>query len=372
MLHSSQTLLLLLAKTTMRITAWGVCSKRGMRSRLLSAFLAAVLCRGLQYDGYGVLAMTLRPRSQTQTTSLCRPSSTPGSSVRAYGMFRHYGPARRRRLGTVARFSFFKDLLDRAFENDPSISQTDKRKGQLEAPGEAGDDDETASRARQLTETQQKWRQLVNQQSPSSVGPLSIAGTVVTMDLYLTGVPNKDPSNDLYGSRVNISSRDRRVNQALPAEPTVPSLQIAFRSDLTCQCLLETPFTSAGANSVGEWKLSVRAAVGNGGGRDVRFRIPVLGYTRTVETKGTIQKVYWSDGNDAVRATSTTYTIEPGWLYGEATVSSDRRGQLQWDSGVLKVEKTGGLLGAATTLVPCGAFAVTGVVSDEEESTGKQ
>jgi hypothetical protein len=273
-------------------------------------------------------------------------------------------------VGTVARFSFFKDLMDRAFENDPSISQTDRRKGQLEAPGEAGDDDAPA-RARGLTETQQKWRQLVNQQVPSNVGPSSIAGTVVTMDFYLAGVPNKDPSNDLYGSRVNISSRDRRVNQALPSEPTVPSIRIAFRNDQTCQCLSETPFTSAGANSVGGWKLSERAAVGSIG-RDVRFRIPVLGYTRTVETRGTIQKVYWSDGSDAVRETSTTYTIEPGWLYGEATVSSDRRGQLQWDSGVLKVEKTGGLLGAATTLVPCGTFAVTSVVSEVEESTGNQ
>jgi hypothetical protein len=367
MLHSSQTLLLLLATTTMRIAAWGACSKRGMRSRLLPAFLAAVLCRDLQYGGYGVLAMTLRPRSQSQTTTLFRPAAT--FSARANDLYRH-GPARRRRVGTVARFSFFKDLMDRAFENDPSISQTDKRKGQLEAPGEARDDD-TASRARGLTETQQKWRQLVNQQPPSSLGSSSIAGTVVTMDFYLTGVPNKDPSNDLYGSRVNISSRDRRVNQALPSEPTVPSVQIAFRNDQTCQCLSETPFTSA-VNSVGEWKLSERAAVGRIG-RDVRFRIPVLGYTRTVETRGTIQKVYWSDSDDAVRETSTTYTIEPGWLYGEATVSSDRRrGQLQWDSGVLKVEKTGGLLGAATTLVPCGAFAVTGVVSDEEGSTGNQ
>lgn len=305
--------------------------------------------------------MTLRPR-MSQTTS------KPRGEENARLLFRHYGPAQRRRVGTVAQFSFFKDLMDRAFENDPSISRSDKRKGQLEGPGDVDGDGDT-SKARALTETQQKWRKLVDRQSSSTNLP-SIASTVVTMDFYLTGVPNKDPSNDLYGSRVNISSRDRRVNQALPAEPTVPSIRIAFRNDQTCQCLSETPFTSI-ANSVGDWKMSERAT---GNDRDVRFRIPVLGYTRTVETKGTIQKVYWSDGNDAVRETSTTYTIEPGWLYGEATLSSDRRGQAQWDSGVLKVEKTGGLLGAATTLVPCGAFAVTSVVSedDEEEGTGKQ
>ena len=88
-------------------------------------------------------------------------------------------------------------------------------------------------------------------------------------------------------------------------------------------------------------------------GTQVRFRIQVTGYTRTIETKGTIQKIYWSNDDDQVRETTTTYSIPAGWLYGEAEVKSSR-GSTQWNNGVLKVEKTTGLLGASTNMIPCG------------------
>jgi hypothetical protein len=40
--------------------------------------------------------------------------------------------------------------------------------------------------------------------------------------MYLTGVPDCDPSNDLYGSKTNVSARDQRLGPCvlLPREPT--------------------------------------------------------------------------------------------------------------------------------------------------------
>ena len=41
------------------------------------------------------------------------------------------------------------------------------------------------------------------------MAPELVTGTSWVLDLYLSGVPERDPSNDLYGSKVNISSRDQ-------------------------------------------------------------------------------------------------------------------------------------------------------------------
>jgi hypothetical protein len=194
------------------------------------------------------------------------------------------------------------------------------------------------------------------------------------MDFYLSGVPDKDPSNDLFGGRVNISSRDRKIGLDLPDQPTVTSISILFLEDGTCQCLSDTPFTAA--SSMGEWRMAAvdspesaaaaaAAAATRGRTNEVRFRIPVSGYTRTIETRGTIQNVYWSnEGDRVVRETSTTYRIDPGWIYGEARVlSSGRSGDtiVEWSEGVLKVERVTGLLGASTKMVPCGKFVVQSV-----------
>ena len=57
--------------------------------------------------------------------------------------------------------------------------------------------------------------------------PLSLTinahvGTNWELFLYLTGGPDLDPSNDLYGSKTNVSNRDRRLGPgaSLPSEPT--------------------------------------------------------------------------------------------------------------------------------------------------------
>lgn len=253
---------------------------------------------------------------------------------------------------TTARQNFFKDMFGAAFDNDVSLSRDNKLAGMLDE-GVEGSDTERAERVKQLTSTQQAWRQKM---MPTTVSPADIEGSAITLDLFLTGIPNKDPSNDLFGSKTNISSRDRVVGQVVPTEPTVSGVQVRFQADQRCVVT-----TVVGANAdfcktglPGDWKLS------DGGGRQIRFRIPVTGFTRTIQTKGTIQKIYWSTQNEQTTQTSTTYSIPEGWLYFDAElVASKAPGKpIQWsDGGVVKVEQSMGLLGAASRMIPCGKFS---------------
>jgi hypothetical protein len=231
-------------------------------------------------------------------------------------------------------------MLDKAFSNDDSLSNKDTRKGQLD---DSYEEDAPPVKRQPLTQTQEKWRQLNTPQ---------LDGRTVTLDLFLTGVPNKDPSNDLFGSRVNISSRDKSLGLTIPDKPTLSSIRVSFASDGKCRCETATPFTEA---DQGDWVLSQD-------GKQVRFRIRVTGYTRTVETKGTIQSVYWSSEADKSLQTSTVYSIPAGWLYGEASISANAKGNTQWSEGVLKIEQETGLLGVSTKMVPCGKFTAKEVV----------
>jgi hypothetical protein len=245
-------------------------------------------------------------------------------------------------------------MFDKAFENDSKLSQDDKLRGMIiEGPGD-DDDDSPVSRnwSPTLTATQEKWRR--SQQPPATA---SLQGKMAEMDFYLTGVPDKDPSSDLYGAKENISSRDRKLGQAAPQEPTVSAISIEFLSENKCRCASSTSFTTI--DSEGEWKVSEE-------GNQVRFRIPVLGYSRTVQTKGSIQKIYWSDEEEKSTQTSTTYTIQAGWIYGEAILTTNARGDMQWNDGILKVEQSMGLLGAASRMIPCGKF----VAKSSSNSTG--
>ena len=111
--------------------------------------------------------------------------------------------------------SFFKNLIDQAFQNDDNLSQDEKRTGQID---EGSSDSETFGSVK-LTETQQMWRK------KTSNSMTDLAGKAFDLDFYLTGAPNKDPSNDLFGARVNISSRDRKVGQAVPESPTLSNIR---------------------------------------------------------------------------------------------------------------------------------------------------
>lgn len=258
------------------------------------------------------------------------------------------------------RYNFFKNLVEKAFENDPSlIDAADKTVGQLD--DSQSDDNANQNEAKSnLTPTQVKWQQTLQAQKIPD-----ISGKTLTMDFYLAGVPERDPSSDLYASRTNISSRDRTVGLTLPTQPTVKSIQVKFLEGGVCLLQTESPFTQGNVN--GDWMLLTDGAsatvAASGIERMIRFRIPVTGYSRTVETKGTIQNVYWSqrapDKDPEIRQTSTTYSIPPGLMYGDFTISKSSRGMLIVSNGVLKIEKTTGFLGVATKMVPCGKFEAT-------------
>mmetsp|Transcript_97468 Transcript_97468/g.281236 ORF Transcript_97468/g.281236 Transcript_97468/m.281236 type:complete len:284 (-) Transcript_97468:3-854(-) len=240
------------------------------------------------------------------------------------------------------RYNMFKDMIDKAFENDGNLS-ADKGKGQYDAPGEEFID---SSPKEELTETQKKWRET---QLTNDVTPAMVSGSTCSMDLFLAGVAEKDPSNDLYAARVNISSRDKETGLSLPPTPSL-TITIEFLEDGVCKAS-ESDFTT-GEND-GEWKLSED-------GKILRFSLDTLGYTRTVETKGSIQKIYWTDEEEKSIQTQSSYSIPPGFVYCDIEVMAGRRpGTFAFgDSGVIRLEKSTGLFGVSSKLVPCGRFEI--------------
>jgi hypothetical protein len=252
----------------------------------------------------------------------------------------------------TCRFNFFKDLLEGAFENDPNLSSTDRRKGQLEGPNSV------ASTRIQPTQVQRAWRE----RQTATIAPVAaelLENTKWKLELYLAGIPEKDPSNDLYGSRVNISNRNKEFGLDLPQEPTT-NAEIEFLPGGVC-CCQKSPFTS-GAD--GEWKLSED-------GTQLRFSLDVVGYSRTVQTKGSIQKVFWSEQPEATRKTASSYNIPPGWVYCDIRIGyGSRPGTIDpKGDGVLRVEQRMGLMGAASKLVACGKVVVTAVPSEAGKTT---
>lgn len=249
----------------------------------------------------------------------------------------------------TCRRNFFKDMIDAAFENDRSLSG-DKTKGQYDAPGEEFED--RNAQYAELTATQQQWRKT---QLKNDVTPEMVSGSSWTFDLYLSGVPERDPSNDLYGSRVNISSRDRTTNLNLPGDPST-SVTVTFLDEGVCR-VSQSGFTSGERG--GEWKLS-------DSGKVLRFSMDSLGYTRTVQTKGSIQNVYWTDEEEKSIQTSTTYSIPPGLVYGDVELSASRNpGTFEMSKdGVLRIEKEAGLFGISSQLKICGKFEARRIESN--------
>lgn len=253
-----------------------------------------------------------------------------------------------RALCTTRRYNFFKDIIDKAFENDGNLSP-DKGKGQYDGPGEEFLE---GGPAEELTETQKKWRQT---QLGNDVTPMMILGSKCTVDLFLAGVPERDPSNDLYGSKVNISSRDRATGLSLPSLPSI-SIMLEFLENGVCKAS-PSDFTPGERN--GEWKLS-------DDGKVLRFSMDTKGYTRTVETKGSIQNVFWTDEEEKSVRTKTSYSIPPGFVYGDIDVTAGRvPGSFDFGgSGVLRVEQSAGLFGVSSRLVSCGKFEMRKTYSD--------
>jgi hypothetical protein len=243
----------------------------------------------------------------------------------------------------------FKDMFSSAFENDPNLSG-DKSEGQLEGPN-----DEPSSFIYTPTKVQQKWREQSLQNTAAPHARL-LENSRWTLDLFLAGVPAKDPSNDLYGSKVNISSRDRAVGLNLPDKPNA-SVEVEFLPDGVCKALA-SPFTSGQVD--GEWKLSDDGSM-------LRFSMDVVGYSRTVQTIGSITNVYWkSDEEEKTIQTSSSYSIPPGFIFADFSIGyGSQPGTLKMKDGVLRVEQKLGLLGAASKMVPCGAATATCVYNDQ-------
>jgi hypothetical protein len=258
--------------------------------------------------------------------------------------------------------NFLQDIFQSAFANNRDLlSQSNKRVGMLDQGTIRDDDDSvfvvTKQKIPELTATQQVWRQtILSSSSTLQVQLTDLIDSTIRIDLYLSGVPNKDPSNDLYASKTNISLRDRSVGQVLPTVPTIANIYISFLPNQKCvvSTTATTKVSSCGdtdngdiSNSsdsalpssssmssdtgsnfvntdiVGDWKLSED-------GKQIRFRISVSGFQRTIQTKGTIQKIYWSNEKESITETSTLYTIPEGWLYFETELVKRSNNSIQW------------------------------------------
>ena len=301
---------------------------------------------------------------------------------------------------------FFDDLIKDAFSNDQTLAK-DRAKGSIDGPSDSLNDS-ILSKQPQKTEVQKRWLEAQQQQntqqqtttSASSMDPRQLLfattkGAPLTtevltntnweLSLYLTGVPDRDPSNDLYGSKTNVSLRDRQLGlgASLPRTPTARvrimllesgAVSIiksyAEQSDDDMDIIIDDSSQICSTDIPGQWKLS-------DDGKTIRIGIPIRGYRRTVTTTGTIQKVFWSQGEPSTSRTSSTYSIPEGFIYGDISVGyGDKPGTLEMidekamgmeitPGGLLRVEKKMGILGVSSKLLQCGRFSGSFVQSED-------
>jgi hypothetical protein len=270
-------------------------------------------------------------------------------------------------------------VLEEAFSNDDTLSK-DKSEQQLEGPGDGEDSDSFGnmfgSKPPEQTEVQKKWwatqatqRDVARSSSSSSSrvqAPMTqerLEGSTWELDLFLAGIPSRDPSNDLYGASTNISTRRGKNNMMnVPETPSVEPLRLFLDKEGACRVASPNhPF--AEQEPEGQWKLS-------DDGCFIRTRFHVVGYQRTIQTRGTITNVFWTDSDDRTTATQTVYTIPTGWLYADTAIGYGKQpGVLQMsnDESILRVEKTTGLLGVSSTMVPCGTFIGRPIYKDLQQ-----
>eukprot|EP00551_Chaetoceros_affinis_P015958 CAMPEP_0203692606 /NCGR_PEP_ID=MMETSP0091-20130426/4746_1 /ASSEMBLY_ACC=CAM_ASM_001089 /TAXON_ID=426623 /ORGANISM="Chaetoceros affinis, Strain CCMP159" /LENGTH=373 /DNA_ID=CAMNT_0050563483 /DNA_START=1 /DNA_END=1122 /DNA_ORIENTATION=- len=300
--------------------------------------------------------------------------------------------------------NFFKDLIDSAFENDPNLS-TNKSQQQIDGPN---DDEGTnifaLNNDNGKTEVQKRWLESQSQSqtkttsssssftSPTNakgapINPALLPGTKWIIQFYLTGIPDFDPSNSLYGSKVNISTRkDSSMAKdgfaigadTLPKEPSTTCTVefcdggICLVSDGSFTVPSESKSEGEGESVTCKWILSDDY-------RMIRFSFLCRGYQRTVTTTGTIQNVYWSDQDEVRRKSSATYSIPSGIIYAEASIgygstpgtlvmANAAAGAMAMEksapAGLLKVEQKMGVLGLSSKMVSCGKFSAQMVDDD--------
>eukprot|EP00586_Coscinodiscus_wailesii_P013859 CAMPEP_0172498432 /NCGR_PEP_ID=MMETSP1066-20121228/113428_1 /TAXON_ID=671091 /ORGANISM="Coscinodiscus wailesii, Strain CCMP2513" /LENGTH=298 /DNA_ID=CAMNT_0013271709 /DNA_START=61 /DNA_END=957 /DNA_ORIENTATION=+ len=248
--------------------------------------------------------------------------------------------------------NFFSDILRDAFANDSNLSK-DKTQDQLEYG-----DGSSAPVANAPTAVQKRWLESTQKKPASRVeAPINselLTDTKWNLKLYLAGVPDRDPSNNLYGSRVNISSRDRSLELGVtcPEEPSV-EVDVELLDGGVCR-IGESAFTTS---EPGEFIVSPD-------NQYLRISIPTTGYQRIVKTTGSITKVFWSEENEAVTKTSSTYSIPAGVVYAEVKMGYGLPGEIVMSDGVLRFEKRVGLAGYK--MVNCGRVEGSMVLGEEE------
>lgn len=267
-----------------------------------------------------------------------------------------------RTASTGLNMGLLGDLFKDAFTNDENLS-SDKASGQLEYEGDS-DSEEFLSRGRgQQTEVQKRWmaaqikiQEQKQKDTPgrmvkgAPINPDMLVGTKWILDLYLAGVPKKDPSNDLYGSKINISSRDRSFGLGVEV-PEEPSVSVLFEFGENGVCRAEPNEFTSGNEC--QYKLS-------DDNKFIRFSLDTLGFQRIVTTTGSITKVFWSDGDNKTRRTSSTYSIPQGLVYADVAIGYGKPGELimgERENGILRIEQSMGLLGAASKMLTCGKFS---------------
>ena len=247
--------------------------------------------------------------------------------------------------------NWFQDMLSEAFTNDDSLLNSEnKSDGQVDY-GMTTTTNPGANKFEPRFNAFQKT-------AAAPITPRQLVGTKWSIKMYLAGIPDADPSNNLFGSRVNISSReDKRFGAGVtvPKDPTL-TIEIELGEDGAC-CVSQTDFTTG---TVGQWKLF--------DGNLLRIAMECEGYQRRVGVTGTLSKVYWSDEDEVTSSASSTYSIPPGTIYADAMVqygapgeftllTSPSNSQTAVDTlGLLRVEKKIGALGATSKMMPCGTF----------------
>ena len=228
---------------------------------------------------------------------------------------------------TILSMGFFDDLLKDAFSNDSSLAKGSV-KGSIEGPGDELNSSyrsslsppkkqQTEIQRRFLEAQQQQGQRLLQQQNAQQQdtlikaakgAPLTnkiLINTSWELLLYLTGVPDRDPNNDLYGSKTNVSVRDRQLGlgAALPTEPTARIKIILLDEGIVS--IVETDdneeVVGGGTTSQicsidlpGQWKLSAD-------GKTIRIGIPIRGYRRTVTTRGRYKRCFGQKVNHKQR-----------------------------------------------------------------------
>ena len=132
----------------------------------------------------------------------------------------------------------------------------------------------------------------------------ALIGTDWELSMYLTGIPDRNPSNNLYGSKTNVSARDRRLGPGVPL-PREPTARVGVRFLAGGMASVIGLRRSAGVEEDNEDKKKADEKRGSGGG----------------------------GGGGQVGGAETV----PG--------------------GLLRVEKRIGVLGASSKLLPCGKFS---------------